>query len=88
MDPQMRQKPDFPSTHWSVVLSARDPDSVVAGEALSTLCANYWFPLYAYARRRGKPPEEAEDLTQGFFATLLSNKYFDDADPAKGRLRT
>jgi len=83
-----RRDPRFPSTHWSVVLAARGEQSEIALQALSELCANYWYPLYAYARRRGKKPEEAEDLTQGFFARLLAKKYLDVADPEKGRLRT
>lgn len=74
----------FPQTHWSVVLAAgakRDET------ALAELCRAYWYPLYAYARRRGHPPADAEDLTQGFFAHLLSGELVARADAAKGRFR-
>jgi len=78
----------FATTRWSVVLSARDSDSPQAGEALETLCRSYWYPLYAYVRRRGHSPEEAEDSTQEFFARLLARHWVADADRAKGRFRT
>jgi RNA polymerase sigma-70 factor (ECF subfamily) len=55
---------------------------------LETLCHRYWYPLYAYVRRRGYGPEDAEDLTQGFFARLLEHRYLALADPARGRFRT
>jgi len=86
--PRLRHDPQFPSTHWSVVLAARDEETKVAHQALSALCGVYWYPVYAYARRLGKKPEEAEDLTQEFFARLLSKRYLDAADREKGRLRT
>jgi RNA polymerase sigma factor (sigma-70 family) len=86
--PGIRHDPRFPSTRWSVVLRARGPESQGADQALSELCANYWYPLYAYARRLGKTPAEAEDLAQEFFARLLAKNYLDAADPEKGRLRT
>jgi len=79
----------FPMTRWSVVLEARQngsPDRSRA--ALEELCRQYWFPLYAFARRRGHAPPDAEDLTQTFFAELLAHRLFDVADPAQGRLRT
>jgi RNA polymerase sigma-70 factor (ECF subfamily) len=79
----------FPITRWSVVLQARengDPEHSRA--ALEELCHQYWFPLYAFARRRGQSPADAEDLTQSFFAELLTSRLFDVADPAQGRLRT
>ncbi len=86
--PGIRHDPRFPSTRWSLVLDARGDRSEIALRALSELCANYWYPLYAYARRLGKGPPEAEDLTQEFFARLLEKKYLDAADREKGRLRT
>jgi RNA polymerase sigma factor (sigma-70 family) len=77
----------FTTTHWSVVLAA-GRDGVSGGrEALETLCRTYWPPLYAYARSRGCSVEEAEDLTQGFFARLLAKESYQRADPAKGRFR-
>ena len=57
-------------------------------EALGSLCRDYWRPLYYFARRKGHSPEDAQDLTQGFFAKLLRNESFADADPVKGRFRT
>jgi RNA polymerase sigma-70 factor (ECF subfamily) len=79
----------FPITRWSVVLQARREDSPEHSRAaLEELCRQYWFPLYAFARRRGHSPEDAEDLTQGFFAELLANRSFEAANPTQGRLRT
>jgi RNA polymerase sigma-70 factor (ECF subfamily) len=78
----------FATTRWSVVLTAREGDPSLAHEALATLCGLYWFPLYAYVRGRGASPEEAEDLTQGFFAHLLEKEALKRVDPAKGRFRS
>jgi RNA polymerase sigma factor (sigma-70 family) len=78
----------FVTTHWSVVLSARAPDSARSAAALETLCRTYWYPLYAYARRQGHPPADAQDLTQGFFARLLQKDYLQAAAQEKGRFRT
>jgi RNA polymerase sigma factor (sigma-70 family) len=78
----------FATTHWSAVLSAQDKDSPRSVEALETLCRVYWFPLYAYARRMGCTPADAEDLTQGFFARLLEKDYLKSAAREKGRFRT
>lgn len=77
----------FATTHWSVVAAAGQ-DCPAAREALETLCRVYWYPLYAYIRRRGYTPEDAQDLTQGFFAQLLRKNYPARGDPAKGRFRT
>src|SRR5207247_2046623 len=70
----------FPSTHWSLVLRARQREEPGSAEALQTLCRAYWFPLYAFARREGCGSEEAQDLTQEFFARLLAKRYLDTAD--------
>jgi RNA polymerase sigma-70 factor (ECF subfamily) len=78
----------FVTTHWSVVLSAQDSRGRGAREALESLCRDYWFPLYSYARRTGHAPPEAEDLTQGFFARLLEKDYLKAAAQDKGRFRT
>jgi len=77
---------DFATTHWSVVISAkqRSPDS---RQALEALCKAYWYPLYAYVRRRVPHVEEAQDLTQAFFAELLDKNYVDLATPERGRFR-
>jgi RNA polymerase sigma-70 factor (ECF subfamily) len=78
----------FATTHWSVVLAARDPQSPAAEEALEKVCRIYWPPIYNFIRRRGFGPHDAQDLTQEFFARLLEKSYLDAADAAKGKFRT
>ena len=78
----------FASTHWSVVLAAGQLESALSNEALATLCRVYWYPLYAYARRRLDRPEEAQDLTQGFFAELLEKEFLRGVDPKRGKFRS
>lgn len=78
----------FCTTHWSAVLAARDRDSSQAELALAELCQTYWYPLYAYIRRRGNSPGEAEDLTQGFFERLVQKHYLGDLKPGSGRFRS
>ena len=75
----------FATTHWSVVLTAQD-QSPEADEALERLCRIYWWPLYGFVRRSGYDPEEAQDLTQGFFAVLLEHRDLDAVRREKGRL--
>ncbi|HEX9545542.1 MAG TPA: sigma-70 family RNA polymerase sigma factor [Pyrinomonadaceae bacterium] len=77
----------FVTTHWSVVLAAQG-ESAAAEEALEKLCRTYWWPLYGFVRRQGYAPEEAQDLTQGFFAMLLERKDLDSVRREKGRLRS
>jgi RNA polymerase sigma factor (sigma-70 family) len=77
----------FTTTHWSVVLEAQG-ESPAAQEALEKLCRTYWRPIYAFLRRQGFPPEEAEDITQGFFAQLLERRSLDAVRKEKGRLRS
>ncbi len=77
----------FPTTRWSLVAAAGDPRRKEARSALVSLCENYWYPLYAYLRRRGYPPDQAQDFTQEFFTRLLEGRYLDRADPEKGRFR-
>jgi len=76
----------FATTQWSVVLGARS-DAAHRREALEQLCSTYWLPLYGYLRRRGHAPQDAEDLTQGFFVYLIEGDFLDRPDPAKGRFR-
>jgi len=76
----------FATTHWSLVVAARGA-SPVAREALAELCRLYWYPLYAYVRRRGHSADEAQDLTQEFFARLLERDDLAGLDPARGRFR-
>jgi RNA polymerase sigma-70 factor (ECF subfamily) len=78
---------DFPTTHWSRVLAAGDPGDASAHEALAELCQSYWFPLYAFIRRRGHDPERAQELTQDLFVRLLEKEVLAAADPARGRFR-
>src|SRR6266853_3589135 len=78
----------FATTHWSVVLAAGQAASPAAATALQELCRTYWYPLYAFVRRRGHGPLDAEDLTQSFFAHLLSHDALRSVDPAKGLFRT
>jgi RNA polymerase sigma-70 factor (ECF subfamily) len=82
------RRPAFVTTHWSVVLSARDAASPQSADALEKLCRVYWYPLYAYARWRGQGAEDAEDLTQEFFARLLQKRYLDAVERERGRFRT
>jgi RNA polymerase sigma-70 factor (ECF subfamily) len=78
----------FVTTHWSVVLTAGGGDALRSQAALEKLCRAYWYPLYAYARRRGHSVEDAQDLTQEFFARVLERQWLARADQAKGRFRT
>ena len=78
----------FATTRWTVVLSAGDPSSPHAATALETLCRAYWYPLYAYVRRCGYSPPDAQDLTQEFFARLLEQNWIARADRHKGRFRS
>jgi RNA polymerase sigma factor (sigma-70 family) len=78
----------FPNTHWSVVLAVGHPDSPQAGVALEKLCRTYWYPLYAFARRLGHEPPEAEDLTQGFFQHLLENRAIGGVTREGGQFRS
>lgn len=78
----------FPPTHWSVVLTAGHGKSAQAAEALTELCQTYWYPLYAFARRSGRTPEDAQDLTQGFFEHLLETHLVASVDATRGRFRS
>ena len=78
----------FATTRWSLVLAAGADPSERADRALAELCADYWYPLYAYVRRRGYDAEDARDLTQAFFAKLLEKHDLTAADPARGRFRS
>src|SRR4026207_2252114 len=77
----------FPTTRWTLVVAAGDPHRKEARSALVSLCEGYWYPLYAYLRRRGYPADQAQDLTQDFFIRVLEGRYLDRADPDKGRFR-
>src|SRR6266487_3734508 len=77
----------FTTTHWSVVLEAQGP-TPAAQAALEKLCRTYWRPIYSFVRRQGIEPEEAKDLTQGFFALLLERRDLESVRKEKGRLRS
>jgi len=78
----------FVTTHWSVVLSAKEGATGVADVALERLCRTYWWPLYAFVRRRGYNPHDAEDLTQEFFTQLLEKNFLSAVSPSKGKFRS
>jgi RNA polymerase sigma-70 factor (ECF subfamily) len=77
----------FATTHWTVVLAAGRRSTPQADHALEELCRAYWYPLYAYVRRHGHSKEDAEDLTQGFFACFLERNYLEGLSSKKGRFR-
>ena len=77
----------FPTTHWSRVVAASGRATPDDREALAELCRAYWYPLYAFIRRKGFQPEDAQDLTQAYFARLLQTGVLAAADPEKGRFR-
>lgn len=81
-------QPRFATTHWSVISAAGKSSSPQQKQALETLCQSYWFPLYAYLRRRGYDTHQAEDLTQAFFAHILEKKDLQTADPKHGKFRS
>jgi len=78
----------FATTHWSVVLAAGRDQSDPAQRALETLCRGYWYPIYVYVRRKGYGPDDAQDLTQEFFAQLIKKEQLRLADREKGKFRT
>ena len=78
----------FTTTHWSLVLTAYASDTTTAAVALNKLCQSYWYPVYAFIRRKGHAPEECRDLTQEFFAELLDKEIFRAADRERGRFRS
>lgn len=79
----------FATTRWSVVLRAgQDGEGDESQRSLELLCQSYWYPVYAFVRRFGKSPHDAQDLTQGFFADILEKRFLAKADPARGRFRS
>lgn len=86
--PRDRGPFQFTTTHWSLILAARDSQTPGASDALEQLCRSYWQPVYAFIRRTVFNPEDARDLTQGFFADLLRDRSFARANPEEGRFRS
>ena len=87
-EPMSLPTPIFATTHWSVVRSAGQEPSPLAEAAVEQLCRAYWYPLYAYVRRRGHDADEAKDLTQEFFARLLAKQRLREASRERGRFRS
>jgi RNA polymerase sigma-70 factor (ECF subfamily) len=81
-------RPEFATTHWSLVARAGGEATPARHEALAVLCERYWYPLYVYVRRRGQQPAEAQDLTQAFFAELLEKNRLRMADQQRGKFRS
>lgn len=84
----MNRSPQFPKTEWTKVVEVIGEESPRSFEALSKLCEDYWYPLYAFVRRQGAPAEEALDEVQGFFEALLEKEFLEGVDRNRGRLRT
>jgi DNA-directed RNA polymerase specialized sigma24 family protein len=78
----------FHTTHWSAVLLSAQSQVPGSQAALAELCRIYWYPIYAFVRRRGSSPEDAQDLTQGFFLHLLDHKALRQVSPVKGKFRS
>ena len=88
METSAKSAAAFHTTRWSVVARAAEPSNPQARTALADVCQDYWPPLYAFARRLGNSPQDAEDFTQGFFAFLIEKNTLAAADPSRGKLRT
>jgi RNA polymerase sigma-70 factor (ECF subfamily) len=86
--PGMGSQAVFGTTHWSVVLAAGDEETPESAAALEQLCQAYWYPLYAFVRKQGYSPDDAQDLTQGFFAHILSRHFLRRANREKGKFRS
>jgi RNA polymerase sigma-70 factor (ECF subfamily) len=86
--PESHSSEWFSTTHWTSVLAAKEVTSPQASEALEKLCRAYWWPLYAFVRRRGYDAPDAQDLTQEFFARLLEKNWLGSVDRAKGKFRS
>ena len=84
----VRASPVFATTHWSVVLAAGQDRSDGAATALEELCRTYWYPLYAYLRRKGYSEHDAQDLTQGFICQLLERRSLEKVEREKGKFRS
>lgn len=89
-DPPAPGPRQFATTHWSLVVAARSDEAgrTLARDALEELCRAYWYPLYAFVRYRGYSADEAQDLTQSFFARIIETRGFATADPERGRFRS
>ena len=82
-----RANHEFETTHWSVIVSSREDDSGIRRDSLGELCSAYWYPLFAFLRRKGHSPEEAADYVQSFFMELIDKNFLEAVSPEKGRFR-
>ncbi len=87
-EPSASPSPDFATTRWSVVRAAGGGSTQASRQALEVLCEAYWHPLYSYVRRQGESPEDAADLTQGFFARFLEKEHLHALRPEQGKFRS
>ncbi|MCB1065769.1 MAG: hypothetical protein KDN20_22980 [Verrucomicrobiae bacterium] len=78
----------FPTTHWTLIQSIQEGSPEAAASAFEAICHDYWYPIYAYLRRSGRQPSDAEDLTQIFFERLIANDILQDVRKERGKLRT
>lgn len=88
VEPAAKGSALFTTTHWSVVLAAGEKETPESAAALELLCRSYWYPLYVYVRRQGYGPEDAQDLTQEFFAHLLGRDFLRGLTPQNGKFRS
>ena len=82
-----RANAEFATTHWSMIVSSREKDSDIRRDSLGELCTEYWYPLFAFLRRKGHQPDEAADYVQSFFLELIDKDFLDAVSPDKGRFR-
>lgn len=85
---RIRKNPEFTPTNWSVIGMAQNGSDSKAFEALNHICARYWYPLYVFVRRKDCSPDQAEEMTQAFFAHILEKDFLDGVKPEKGRFRS
>src|SRR5688572_3832957 len=86
--PSSPKNKNFPPTRWSIIVQLQGCPATEAIEILGTLCKAYWYPIYAFLRRSGHSPQDAEDLTQGYFQSLIQRGYINKASEDNGRFRT
>ena len=84
---KIRANDEFKTTHWSLIVSSQEKDSNIRRDSLGALCEAYWYPLFAYLRRRGYTAEQASDYVQGFFVELIDKDFLEAVSPEKGRFR-
>lgn len=82
-----RANAEFATTHWSLIATSKVKDSSMRRDSLGELCSSYWYPLFAFLRRKGYPPEQAADFVQGFFLELIDKDFLETVSPEKGRFR-